>query len=229
MSVIINICSDVAEGAGHDAEILSLIDSANVCCGIHAGSLSETIRVARSCYQMGVEVGAHPGYDDRENYGREETGISPAEIEDLVRFQVAALAAVVPLGYIKAHGALYHRCQADPAAAAALVRAAAAFGLGLVGQPGFPIVAQAREAGLPVYREGFADRAYLPDGRLAPRSEPGAVLGLDVAVEQALRLARSGDCDTICFHGDSPGSHLLAQSIRDALKAAGITTKALAG
>lgn len=229
MSAVINICSDVAEGAGHDEEILPLIDSANVCCGVHAGSLSETIRVARRCYEMGVEVGAHPGYDDRENYGREETGISAAEIEDLVRFQVAALAAVVPLGYIKAHGALYHRCQADPEAATALVRAAASFGLGLVGQPGFPIVALARQAGVPAYREGFADRAYLPDGRLAPRSQPGSVLILDAAVEQALRLARSGDYDTICFHGDSPGSHLVARSIRDALKGAGFTTKALGG
>ena len=229
MSAVINICSDVAEGAGHDEEILPLIDSANVCCGIHAGSLSETIRVARRCYEMGVEVGAHPGYDDRENYGREETGVSAAEIEDLVRFQVAALAAVVPLGYIKAHGALYHRCQADPEAAAALVRAATASGLGLVGQPGFPIVALAREAGLRAYREGFADRAYLADGRLAPRSQPGAVLDQDAAVEQALRLARSGDYDTICFHGDSPGSHLVARAIRDALNGAGIATNPLGG
>ena len=219
-----NICSDVAEGAGHDEEILPLIDSANVGCGIHAGSLTETIRVARRCYESGVEVGAHPGYDDRPGYGREEMGLTAAEIEDLVRFQVGALAAVVPIGYIKAHGALYHRCQADPDAAAALVRAAASFGLGLVGQPGFPIVTLARQAGLPAFREGFADRAYLPDGRLAPRSQPGSVLGLEAAVAQALRLARSGDYDTICFHGDSPGSHLVARAIRDAFAASGITT-----
>lgn len=224
-----NICSDVAEGAGHDEEILPLIDSANVGCGVHAGSLSETIRIARQCYAAGVEVGAHPGYDDRQAYGREETGISAAEIEDLVRFQVGALAAVVPLGYIKAHGALYHRCQADPEAAAALVRAGAAFGLGLVGQPGFPIVSLARQAGLPAYREGFADRAYMPDGRLAPRSQPGSVLGIEEAVAQALRLARSGDYDTICFHGDSPGSHLVARAIRESFAAAGITTAALGG
>lgn len=227
--MVINICSDVAEGAGHDEEILPLIDSANVCCGIHAGSLTETIRVARRCYEMGVEVGAHPGYDDRANYGRDETGISAAAIEDLVRFQVGALAAVVPLGYIKAHGALYHRCQADPEAAEALVRAAAAFGLGLVGQPGFPIVSLARAAGLPAYREGFADRAYLADGRLAPRSQPGAVLELDAAVDQALRLARSGEYDTICFHGDSPASNQVAAAIRAALEGSGITTRALGG
>ena len=229
MRAAINICSDVAEGAGRDESILPLIDSANVCCGIHAGSLSETIRIARACYEMDIEVGAHPGYDDRQNYGREETGASPQEIEDLVRFQVAALAAVVPLGYIKAHGALYHRCQADPAAAAALVRVAADFGLGLVGQPGFPIIALAREAGLPAYREGFADRAYLPDGRLTPRTQAGAVLGLDAAVEQALRLSRSGDYDTICFHGDSPGALDVARAIRAELTNAGITTGTLAG
>jgi len=221
---VINLNSDLAEGAGHDEEILARIDSANVCCGVHAGSLSETIRIARRCAELGVEVGAHPGYDDREGYGRIETGIGLAEYEALVAAQVAALAAVVPIAYIKAHGALYHRAQADPAAAAALARVAARHGVGLVGQPGFPILAAAAEAGIPGYREGYADRAYLPDGRLKPRERPGAVLAPEAAVEQATRLARSGDYDTICIHGDSPGSERVAATVRDGLAAAGITT-----
>jgi UPF0271 protein len=223
----INLNSDLAEGAGHDEEILASIDSANVCCGVHAGSLGETIRIARRCVELGVEVGAHPGYDDREGYGRVETGIDIADYEALVAAQVAALAAVAPIAYIKAHGALYHRAQADPAAAAALARVAGQIGVGLVGQPGFLILSAAARAGVPGYREGYADRAYLPDGRLMPRDQPGAVLAPDAAVEQAIRLARSGDYDTICVHGDSPGSERVASAIRAGLEAAGITTTRL--
>jgi 5-oxoprolinase (ATP-hydrolysing) subunit A len=220
----VNLNSDLAEGAGHDEAILARIDSANVCCGIHAGSLSETIRIARRCVELGVEIGAHPGYDDRQTYGRAETGIAIADYEALVAAQVAALAAVVPIAYLKAHGALYHRAQADPAAAAALARVAARHGIGLVGQPGFPILAAAEQAGIPGYREGYGDRAYLADGRLTPRDQPGAVLPPDAAVEQAIRLARSGDYDTICIHGDSPGSDRVATAIRAGLESAGITT-----
>jgi 5-oxoprolinase (ATP-hydrolysing) subunit A len=168
-------------------------------------------------------VGAHPGYDDRETYGRVETGIGIADYEALVAAQVAALAAVAPIAYIKAHGALYHRAQADPAAAAALARVASRHGVGLVGQPGFLILSAAEAAGVPSFREGYADRAYLPDGRLKPRDQPGAVLAPDAAVEQAIRLARSGDYDTICVHGDSPGSERVAAAIRTGLEAAGIT------
>jgi len=222
-----NLNSDLAEGAGHDEEILAHIDSANVCCGVHAGSLSETIRIARRCRELGVEVGAHPGYDDRESYGRVETGIGIGDYEALVAAQVAAIAAVTPIAYIKAHGALYHRAQGDPEAAAALARVAARHGVGLVGQPGFLILAGAKEAGIPGYREGYADRGYLPDGRLVPRDQPGAVLAPDEAVEQAIRLARSGDYDTICLHGDSPGSERVAAAVREGLTAAGIVSTRL--
>ena len=220
----INLNSDLAEGAGHDEEILANIDSANVSCGVHAGTLGEAIRVCRRCGELGVEIGVHPGYDDRERYGRVETGIGLADYEALVAAQVAALAAVAPIAYIKAHGALYHRAQADPEAAAALARVAAKHGVGLVGQPGFGILAAASRAGVPAYREGFADRAYLPDGRLLPRNQRGAVLEPGDAVAQAIRFARSGDFDTICVHGDSPGSERVAAAVRAGLREAGITT-----
>ena len=219
-----NLNSDLAEGAGHDEQILASIDSANVSCGVHAGSLGETIRVCRRCAELGVEVGAHPGYDDRESFGRVEVGIGLADYEALVAGQVAAIAAVAPIAYIKAHGALYHRAQADPEAADALARVGARPGVGLVGQPGLGILAAAARAGLPAYREGYADRAYQSDGRLRPRSEAGAVLEPDEAVAQAIRLARSGDFDTICLHGDSPGSERIAAAIRAGLDAAGITS-----
>ena len=222
-----NLNSDLGEEAPAEAEILPQIDSANVCCGAHAGSLTTTLETVRRCRALGVEVGAHPGYDDRANYGRLEVPLSPEEIEPLLRYQVGALAAVARLGYIKAHGALYHRCQADPAAAEALARVARDFGVGVLGQPGFEILAAARRLGVPAHREGYADRAYLPDGRLMPRSQAGAVLGPDQAAEQALRLARSGDYDTVCIHGDSPGAAGVASSVRDALRQAGITTRRL--
>jgi len=219
-----NINSDLGEGAGHDEEILPFIDSANVGCGLHAGSATVTLQTARRCRELGVEAGAHPGFDDRESYGRVELPLSAAEIGELVRFQVGALAAVSALGYVKPHGALYHRCQSDPEAAREVIRVCSEFGVGVMGQPGFALIEEARKQGIPGYREGFADRAYLPDGRLAPRSEPGSVLEPEAAAEQALRMARSGDFDTICLHGDSPGAEKVARSIREALEAAGIET-----
>jgi len=220
----VNLNSDLGEAAGPEAEILPLIDSANVCCGVHAGSVTASLETVRRCHQLGIEVGAHPGYDDRANFGRVEVPLRPEEIEQLVRFQVGALAAVASLGYIKVHGALYHRCQADPAAADALARVARDFGVGLLGQPGFEILVAARRAGVPGHREGYADRAYLPDGRLRPRTEKGAVLSPEEAAEQALRLLRSGDYDTVCVHGDSPGSAQVVHTVREGLRQAGVRT-----
>ena len=222
-----NVNSDLGESAGHDQEILPFIDSANVCCGVHAGSVSETIGTARRCGELGVQVGAHPSFDDREDYGRREIDLPPDELEALVRFQVAALAAVAPVAYVKAHGGLYHYCQARPEAAERLARVAAEFGIGLMGQPGYAILEACRKLGIPGYREAFADRAYLPDGRLAPRSQPGSVLEPDRAAEQALRLIRSGEYDTICVHGDSPGAPATVRRIREALEEAGIQTAPL--
>jgi UPF0271 protein len=222
-----NLNSDLGEAAGHDDEILPQIDSANVCCGAHAGSPEDTAHTVRRCLELGVEVGAHPGYADRVNFGRVEVPLSAGEIESLIREQVHFVATLAPIGYIKPHGALYFRCQEDALAAEGLCQVAAEAGCGVVGQPGFAIIETARRMGLPVYREGYADRAYLPDGRLAPRGQPGSVLTTEQAVEQALRLARSGDFDTICLHGDSPGAAETARRLRQALPQVGIETRAL--
>ena len=219
-----NLNSDIGEGAGEDDAIVGHIDSANVCCGIHAGSATIAIATARLCRERGVQVGAHPGYDDRDNFGRVEVALTAREIEDLVAFQVASLAAVTPIAYIKPHGALYHRCQRDAAAGDALARVAKAHGVGLVGQDGFEIIAAARRAGIPAYREGFADRLMLPDGSLAPRDQSGAVLDPNRAAEQALRLAQCGRCDTICVHGDTKGASQVAAAVRQVLRDAGIET-----
>lgn len=224
-----NLNADIGEGAGEDEAILACVDSANVACGVHAGSSVISIATAHRCRDLGVEVGAHPGYDDRAGFGRIEQSMAADEIEALIAFQVAALAAVAPITYIKPHGALYHRCQHDPAVADALIRVARAQKVGVVGQPDFEIVAAAIRAGVPAYREGFADRLMLPDGSLAPRSQSGAVLDPKTAAEQAVRLAQSGRFDTICIHGDTKGAGQVAQSVRQALRNAGIETTHLAG
>src|SRR5205807_9804133 len=127
------------------------------------------------------------------------------------------------------HGALYHRCQRDAAAADALARVAKSHGIGLVGQPGFEIVAAAERAGVPGYREGFADRLMLPDGSLAPRSQAGAVLNPDLAAQQALSVARSGRGGTTCVPGAPKGAAPVAAPVPEALREAGIETAPLAG
>jgi UPF0271 protein len=224
----LNLNADLGEGAGADDAILPYIDSASVGCGVHAGSASVTIATALRCHQLGIEIGAHPGYDDRPSFGREEVGLSADEIEALVAFQVAGIAAVVPIAYVKPHGALYRRCLHDPAAADAVARVAKAHGVGLVGQPGLELLAAARRAGIPAYREGFADRLLMPDGSLAPRTQPGAVLDASTAAAQGVRLARTGEYDTICIHGDSPGAAEVAAAVRRALRGAGHETGPLA-
>jgi UPF0271 protein len=225
----VNVNADLGEGAGSDEAILEHIDSANIACGVHAGSVTIAIATARLCRQRGVEIGAHPGYDDRRGFGRNEMCLSAADIEALVSFQVAALAAVVPIAYVKPHGALYHRCQNDPSVADAVARIAKAHGVGLMGQPGRELQAAARRAGIPGYREGFADRMLMPDGTLAPRDQPGAVLDPDAAAAQAVRVARSGQVDTICLHGDSPHAAAVAAKVRRALREAGVETGPLRG
>lgn len=223
-----NINADIGEGASEDEAVLACVDSANIACGVHAGSASISIATAWRCRTLGVEVGAHPGYDDRAGFGRVERSLKPDEIEALIAFQVAGLAAVAPIAYVKPHGALYHRCQRDAAVADALARVAKTHGVGLVGQPDFEIVASAQRADIPAYREAFADRLMLPDGSLAPRSQAGAVLNPTVAAQQAVSLARSGRYDTICIHGDTPGAGHVAAAVRQALREAGIETTRLA-
>jgi UPF0271 protein len=223
-----NLNSDLGEGAGAEEAILASIDSANIACGVHAGSVSIAIATAWRCRALGVEVGAHPGFDDRAGFGRMEQALSAEEIEALVAFQVAGLAAVAAIAYVKPHGALYHRCQTDPASADAVARVAKSHGVGVMGQPGFEILAAASRAGIRGYREGFADRLLLPDGALAPRSQPGAVLNPALAAEQAIHLARSGQYDSICVHGDTKGAAQVAATVRRALQEAGIETGPLA-
>lgn len=224
---MIALSSDIAEGMPDDLQILHHIDTANVCCGAHAGSPALTREVALQCVELRKEVGAHPGYEDPGNLGRVETRQTADEIETLVRRQVESLAEVTPVAYIKPHGALYHRCQMDADAATALIRVALAIGVGVVGQPGFGILRAAAYFGVPGHREGFADRAYRSNGELQPRDRRGAVLSPDNAAHQAIELAKSTRYDVICIHGDTPGAADVARAVRHALSRIDIPTAPL--
>ncbi|HEX5474241.1 MAG TPA: 5-oxoprolinase subunit PxpA [Vicinamibacterales bacterium] len=251
MAARIDVNCDMGEsfGAwrlGADADVMPSITSANVACGFHAGDpavMRETIRLAKAA---GVAVGAHPGFADLAGFGRRDLRASPAEIEDAVLYQVGALSAMaraegVRLHHVKAHGALYTMAARERPLADAIARAVAAFDSALVlyGLPGSALLDAGRAAGLGVAAEGFADRAYEPDGSLTPRSIAGAVIhdpAVVVAralrmVEEAVVLTRSGaevplTIDTICVHGDTPGAAGLTRQLRAALTARGVEVRA---
>ena len=184
----IDLNSDLGESFGRwtlgsDAELMKVITSANVACGYHAGDpgvMRATVRLARDA---GVAVGAHPGLPDLAGFGRRNMAVSAEEVEDMVLYQVGALAAIaasegVRLQHVKPHGALYNMAVKDRGLADAIARAVRAFDAGLVlfALPGSGLEQAGCDAGLRVAREGFADRAYEADGSLTPRTRPGAVI-----------------------------------------------------
>ncbi len=233
----VDLNADVGESAvGADDELLTLVTSANIACGVHAGNpetMRDTLCAAAKC---GVALGAHPGFADRSGFGRREVAVAHGEIFELVRNQIDALATIarsegLVLRHVKPHGALYNMGARDIGIAQAIARAVASYDSTLVlfGLAGSELVAAGRRAGLRVAAEGFADRSYEPDGSLTPRSEPGALLSsATAAADQALRLARGGTIDTICVHGDTPDAVAIARKIRGALLRAGITVASLA-
>jgi UPF0271 protein len=239
----IDLNSDLGEGAGTDALLMPLISSVNVACGAHAGSeatMRETVALAR---RHGVVVGAHPGYPDRENFGRVPVPLTDDELIAEVARQIRALQRVDPdlkLSHVKAHGALYNQAERDAAVAKAIVAAvktvfAHRSDVALYAPPKSAMVEAARVAGLRVVREGFVDRAYEPDGTLRSRKLPGALhTDPQVAVKQALSFVRDGGVrahdgtflelavDTLCLHGDTPGAPAIAAAVRAALVGAGV-------
>jgi 5-oxoprolinase (ATP-hydrolysing) subunit A len=249
---VIDLNSDLGESfgrwtLGNDVELMRSITSANVACGYHAGDpgvMRETVRAAK---HASVAVGAHPGFPDLAGFGRRNLAATAREVEDFVLYQVGALAAIaaaegVRLQHVKAHGALYNMAIRDSALAGAIARAVAAFdrSLWLLGLPGTELLRAGEKAGLKVAAEGFADRAYEPDGSLTPRDRAGAVIhDADAVVARAVRMARDGvvtasdgrdipmRVDTICTHGDTPGAHELTRRIREGLEKAGLVPRAL--
>jgi UPF0271 protein len=229
----IDLNADLGEGFDEvDRVLIELVTSANVACGAHAGGEDVARALCSEAASRGVAIGAHVGYPDRAGFGRHELGLSAATIETGTASQIEALcawAAPARVAYLKPHGALYHRASVDAECAAALVRATVAAGVpAVLAFPGSELLEQARTAGLTVAAEGFADRGYAPDGTLVPRGEPGALLGADDAVSQALRLARDGSVDSLCLHGDNPDAATLARRIRAELTSAGIELRAFA-
>ena len=248
----IDINSDLGESEealanGSDFELMRYITSANVACGGHAGderTMFETVRFAK---ELGVAVGAHPGYPDRANFGRLESPMAASDIEATVRDQIAALAEVaeslgVHLVHCKPHGALYHAANKSSEVAAAIGRAVLESDeqLVMVGQAGSSTLTLWESMGLTCAAEAFADRAYEPDGILRKRTLPGALLddpakaaqqALDIATRH-VAIATDGselkiDAETLCIHSDTPGSALIARAVNQALKKAGVRVRSL--
>ncbi|HTH25026.1 MAG TPA: 5-oxoprolinase subunit PxpA [Vicinamibacterales bacterium] len=244
----IDLNSDLGESfgpwpMGQDAALMDSISSANVACGFHAGdpgAMRATIALAR---EKGVAIGAHPGFQDLVGFGRREMKATPAEVEDLVLYQVSALAGMasaqgVRLQHVKAHGALYNMACRDRALADAIAKAVAAFDRSLIlfGLPNSELLRAGAAAGLSIAAEMFADRAYEPDGSLTSRTKPGSVIhDTSKVVERAIKMVRdkqviavdgstiSLKADTICLHGDTPGAADHAKAVRRGLEAAGIS------
>jgi UPF0271 protein len=248
MPVVLDLNSDLGEGfgiwqLGDDLALLDVVSSANVACGYHAGDPSIMRRVCARAAERGVVVGAQVSYPDLVGFGRRAMDVAPADLVADVLYQMGALEAFCRVAgsrvaYVKPHGALYNRIVHDAGQAAAVVDAVRGYdpGLPLLGLPGSQVLTLAEAAGLPTVTEAFADRAYLPDGRLAPRGTPGAVV-TDPAevVQRCLAMATTGrieavdgstvtiDARSVCVHGDTPGAVDLAQRIRAGLVGAGVT------
>lgn len=221
----IDLNADLGEGMTDDEALLDLVSSASIACGFHAGDAATMRRVCEGAARRGVRVGAHVSYRDRANFGRSELDVEPAVLTAEILEQIDALAACGDVAYLKPHGALYNRIVHDERQARAVVAAAKAWRapLPLMGLPGARVLALAREAGLATVEEGFADRAYTKEGRLVPRSEPGAVIHDPAdAARRAVALARSGKVRSLCVHGDTPGAVAMARRVRAELEAAGI-------
>ncbi|TIC88936.1 LamB/YcsF family protein [Nocardioides sp. GY 10113] len=231
----VDLNADVGESFGRwelgdDERLLPHLTSANVACGFHAGDPATLRRTVAVAAGLGVSIGAQVGYRDLAGFGRRFIDVSPDDLAADVLYQLGALdalarAAGAKVAYLKPHGALYHAVTTHPEQADAVVAAVLDFGrVPILGFPGSVLLERAVAAGLPVVAEGFADRAYGPDGRLVPRSEPGAVLTRPEEVaEQALALVEAGEVGSLCIHGDSPGAPALAAAVRAALAEAGLT------
>lgn len=242
----VDLNADLGEGCGDDVAILDCVSSANIACGCHAGD-PDTMRVAvRSALARGVAIGAHPGYADREHFGRRELQLPHDSVRALILYQLGALDAIVRaeggrMAHVKPHGALYNQAARDPALADVVARAVHDFNpdLLLMGLAGSELVAAAVRAGLGCIAEVFADRAYLATGELAPRAMAGAVIeDEERAVAQTLALVRREAIPTldgaslqlraesICLHGDGAHALSLARRIRHDLRSAGFRVRA---
>ncbi|REK88956.1 LamB/YcsF family protein [Streptomyces inhibens] len=247
---VIDLNADLGEGFGRwqltdDEALLSVVTSANVACGFHAGDPATMRRVCELAVERGVVIGAQVSYRDLAGFGRRAMDVPPGELADEITYQIGALevfarAAGARVGYVKPHGALYNRCVHDEEQAGAVIEGIRTAGgaLPVLGLAGSRLHEAARRAGLPVVGEAFADRAYTAEGTLVPRREPGAVLhDPDEVVKRALGMARDRavtsldgrrveiTARSLCLHGDTPGAAGLARRVRSELTSAGVRVR----
>jgi len=246
MNLVVDLNADLGEGAGHDAELFQLISSANIATGFHAGDADTMHAAVLAAKARGVAVGAHPSLFDRENFGRKEVKVSVEGVFDAVAyqlgvFQAIATAAGMQPNHVKPHGALYNMAVRDEKLADAIARAIRSVDSRLIlFAPDNTELARTGEAqGLQIAREVFADRNYLSDGWLVPRTRADALLADPVeAAKRVLRMLRDGKVqsvegddvnvrvETICVHGDTPGAVEFARELRSQLESHGVTISA---
>jgi UPF0271 protein len=221
----IDLNADLGEGVTDDAGLLQVVTSANLACGFHAGDVASMRAVCRDAANRGVVVGAQVSYRDRENFGRRQMDPGSGVLTGWVREQVELLEAIASecgtrVAYVKPHGALYNRVVDDEEQSEAVLLGSGS--LPVLGLPGSAILRLAEATGRTGVREGFPDRGYTEDGRLVPRDRPGALVeGAEAIAANAVEMARGGEVQSICVHGDSPGAVEAASAVRAALRGAG--------
>lgn len=243
----IDLNSDLGEGfgpwpMGNDAEMLTIVTSANIACGGHASDPETMYRTLQLARDNGVNVGAHPGFNDREGFGRRVIPMAPAEVGRMCAAQIGALMAVaaqvgVPVAYVKPHGALGNLAARDRDVADTIVAAVRAIdpALAILAISGTQSEQSAHAAGIPVYSEIFADRGYLSTGQLVPRGQDGAMIhDTDEAAMRLMSFLETGlmpvidgdpiklDAQSICVHGDNAGAVEMARGIRQRLTERGV-------
>lgn len=248
----INLNADLGEGfgpwsMGDDAAMLEIVASANIACGAHAGDPDAMRRTVHLARERGVSIGAHPSYPDLQGFGRRAMALSAAELENQVAFQIGALAGVAALeatrvSHVKPHGALNNLACAERAVADSICRAMRAVDptLILLAPAASQLLVAGRAAGLPVVEEIFADRAYLPDGQLVPRSRPNAMIhGPAACLAHVVAMLEAGALiavdgtriataiGSICVHGDSADAVAVAGHLREQLGARGYSIVSL--
>lgn len=242
----VDLNADLAEGCGNDRALLQHVTSANLCCGIHAGGAAHIAAALAWAKAENVRIGAHPSFPDRDNFGRKNMALPPDELRAWLLYQLGATAALcraagVAMAYVKPHGALYNQAAQDPELARLIAKTVRGFdpALHLMALSGSLLLQAGREAGLGVISEVFADRRYLPDGSLVPRSRADAQIDNDgEAVAQVLQMVREGTvtatdgsrvpvrADSVCLHGDGAHALAFAALIRQALEQNGIEIRA---
>ena len=232
----IDINSDMGEilaaiEDGTQESLMPNLTSVNIACGGHAGDAQTMQRTVEQARRFKLAIGAHPGYPDRENFGRLELDLPLDQLEASITGQIRALSSVASdIVHVKPHGALYNQAVRNRELASAIARATARFSrdVVLVGLAGSPMLDVFRDAGFRVAAEAFADRRYEPDGTLRSRKFDDALIRDPAsAAAQAVKLARSGGAQTICIHSDTPGSPAIAAAVAAGLRAAGIELKHL--